>query len=284
MSYPFITINKKNVDLNIKTLEDTYYSVTKIIAYKDGDIELGSGTGFFYNYAGATFLVTNKHVIKNSDFIRLHILESETFKKVNLGIKTPVKIKTDNFFKNPDKKIDIAVNCISDVLKKINEEYNLPFCRFVHKDLSKDLDKFIKVFDEIFFTGHPDGMIDEINYLPIAKAGTMATPYHVDFNGGKTFLINASVFGGSSGSPVFSYNRECQKIFFLGILKSTRFTEEPLRNLNENEENQIIHNALGVRQMIDVGFVIKAECVIETIEGFIQNFNKKSNTNFPFEK
>jgi hypothetical protein len=54
--------------------------------------------------------------------------------------------------------------------------------------------------------GYPNGLWDETNNLPIARAGITATHPAIDYNGKPEFMIDAACFAGSSGSPVFYYN------------------------------------------------------------------------------
>jgi hypothetical protein len=59
------------------------------------------------------------------------------------------------------------------------------------------------VFQEVKFIGYPIGMWDEKHNLPIVRRGMTASDPVVDFNGRREFLIDAAVFPGSSGSPVY---------------------------------------------------------------------------------
>jgi len=62
--------------------------------------------------------------------------------------------------------------------------------------------------EDIVFLWYPNDIGDDINNLPVTRRGITATPFAVDFCGEKQFLIDASVFPGSSGSPVFIYKSE----------------------------------------------------------------------------
>ena len=64
----------------------------------------------------------------------------------------------------------------------------------------------IGLIEDVLFVGYPNGMFDKANNLPVARRGITATPATVDYGGRPVFLIDASVFPGSSGSPVFLYN------------------------------------------------------------------------------
>jgi hypothetical protein len=61
--------------------------------------------------------------------------------------------------------------------------------------------------EDILVIGYPDGISDLANNVPVLRRGITATPFYLNFNGEKKFLIDASIFPGSSGSPVFLYNQ-----------------------------------------------------------------------------
>ena len=66
--------------------------------------------------------------------------------------------------------------------------------------------KHYNILHDIIMIGYPDGIMDEVNNLPIFRKGITATNPFIDYNGMKQFLIDASCFHGSSGSPVMSYD------------------------------------------------------------------------------
>ena len=58
--------------------------------------------------------------------------------------------------------------------------------------------------EEIVFIGYPSGLRDEHNSTPLIRRGITASPIWNDFGNDPIFLIDAGVYPGSSGSPVFS--------------------------------------------------------------------------------
>lgn len=61
--------------------------------------------------------------------------------------------------------------------------------------------------ENITFTGYPGGLYDEKNKISIIRQGITATPIWNNFKGEEVFLVDAGVFPGSGGSPVFIYNQ-----------------------------------------------------------------------------
>jgi hypothetical protein len=145
-----------------------------------------------------------------------------------------------------------------------------------HKGLYESLD----ALEEVVFIGYPNGIWDEINFLPITRRGTTATPMAVNFGGKKQFVIDASVFPGSSGSPVFLFNKGMysdrqgnpnfgNRIAFVGILASVFFRQDynEIQLIPAPTANVAV--AVG-QQMIDLGVVFKAETVVETIVSLLR--------------
>jgi len=144
---------------------------------------------------------------------------------------------------------------------------------------SEDALAELDALEEVIFIGYPNGIWDRKNFLPIMRRGITATPVTVDFQGKKQFLIDASVFPGSSGSPVFILNvgmytnkfgvtKVTSRLLFLGVVASVFFQQDI------NEIRILSQLTLGVpvaisRQMIDLGIVYKASTIIEAIEDFL---------------
>ncbi len=94
--------------------------------------------------------------------------------------------------------------------------------------------------EKIIFVGYPTGLYDEKNFLPILRTGSVASIPSVDFNGKPQILIDAQVFPGSSGSPVFVPINGHYKL--LGIIseaffKGLDFIE--IDNINKSEGGMI---------------------------------------------
>ena len=111
-------------------------------------------------------------------------------------------------------------------------------------------------------------------------------PVAVDYSGQKKFLVDASVFPGSSGSPVFLFNpgyyyekpnvlHVGTRIMFLGILTEVFFREEQNRIISKAIPTSSIPVALS-REMIDLGVVYKSSAILETIEHFMKEKGVKS--------
>ena len=130
-------------------------------------------TGFVYGVdtekGTAHFLITNRHVLEGVDrFVVRMILSdggSPSGPVLGSGVSIDVHGLTDEIWRGQASELDSL--------------------------------------EDVVFVGYPSGIYDSVSLLPIARRGTTATPVAVDYRGLPAFLIDASVFPGSSGSPVF---------------------------------------------------------------------------------
>jgi hypothetical protein len=129
----------------------------------------------------------------------------------------------------------------------------------------------LDVASTVIFIGYPNGMFDQKHYTPIVRQGFIATPADLDFDGESVFLIDASVFPGSSGSPVFSYERDrtgnmtAPKL--LGLISAV-FTQRMDGKIDWIPAPTNVIPVPSVDQMIDLGVVFKAPLITETIADF----------------
>lgn len=110
---------------------------------------------------------------------------------------------------HPDPKVDVAVIPVAIVLKDMQSRGAQPFFRSLgsRSCLTLEGEADFDALEDITFIGYPSGIYDIHNCLPIARRGVTATPISVNFRGVPAFLVDASVYPGSSGSPVFVFNR-----------------------------------------------------------------------------
>lgn len=272
------------------------FSTIRIEASNNSFKNCSVGTGFFYmkKHGESTipFIVTNKHVIGEYDSENLGgfkqgrmFLTKAKDNKPLLGEKFDININ-DNFsnrwFYHEDKNVDIAIIPLAPILHEVKKKHNTDlFFRSITEDIipsKKDLEN-IDALEEIIFVGYPNGLFDGKNFTPIIRKGITATPIGLDFNGKKIFLIDASVFPGSSGSPVFIYKSgklgsitTSDRFYFCGIISRTYHkTEEGIIKqapiLTIDQECKLISES---KQMIDIGIVFKSSLVRECIDQFLK--------------
>jgi hypothetical protein len=228
--------------------------------------------------------VTNKHVVSNAingPFTFTRALEKKPI--LEQGFKLDVKGQFENmWFGHPNSYIDVAVTPLVSLLDAIKKYDVEVFFRGISREFVPSIEilKELDAIEEVVFIGYPNWIWDTHNLLPIARKGITASPISLDFKGQPQFLIDASVFPGSSGSPVFLYNAGIYhdkkgvttvgtRIYFLGIVAQV-FYRVDLNKIGIISESTIGIPVAESKQMIDLGIVFKSSTIIETIEKFLQ--------------
>ena len=245
------------------------------------------GTGFIVSHKWSEdrvgpFLVTNKHVVEGRREGRLTFTvadQSNENESPSLGKLTSINL-SENAWKwtaHPSDDIDIAVLPLASAVNHLQGQGSTPFYRSIQTDLiaGKDVLEDLDAVEEILFIGYPSGVYDRVNNLPITRKGITATPLSVDYDGRPIFLIDASVFPGSSGSPVFLYNNDAgllvgkPRIAFLGVLGGVLYHHAD-GMLRFEEIATASRAVVSTKEMIDLGVVFKATTVVETIEQLLR--------------
>ncbi len=260
------------------TKELLYTSVRIETPLRDGST--GVGTSFVFRDAASPerqqlFLVSNKHVVADSEAGTVFFTERSADGQPLLG--KPFFVKNDGFAHqwhgHPDDSVDIAVMPLSWQIDMIGKGGTISHLRPVLSSEIADPSVFgnLDVTAPVLFVGFPNGMFDEKHYLPIVRRGYVATSPDLDFNGRPIFLIDASVFPGSSGSPVFTVGDGLiggtPALKLLGVISAvyTQSTDGSI-SWRPAPTNQI--PIPSIKQMIDLGIVFKSRCIRETISSF----------------
>jgi len=234
------------------------------------------GTGFIYkaflNDEKSRFvilLISNKHVFGDSSgTLQIHMNKKTDIDEPDYGnIHVFNQPDFSNaYFPHPDDSVDLA--CVNVT------EFS------THGVFYKSLDaKFLESYDEklvapgtsVIFVGYPENRYDVVNNLPIIRKGSIASLPSLDFNGKPQVIIDAQVFQGSSGSPVFVSSNN--KYHLLGVVSETMIRHSKLQTLPAN------HSSVGVEQILGLGIVIKRKKVEELIELASNHFLEKANKN-----
>lgn len=264
-------------ELSLTTAENLLYTTVKLTMIKEDNI-IGSGTGFFYNVLIddnliSTILVTNRHVVEGCDNIiaQFHIAESpeHLFPSGEFGA---VQIEIDLKFValHPDPNVDLCGIPISRLMAEPWNDGRKTFFTAVTADVipaDSDWANFDAI-EEVLMIGCPNGIFDEANNLPIARRGITATPLSKRYNGQDEFLIDMACFPGSSGSPVFVYNRDGyldratntmrvgqQRLSFVGIL----FAGPTMTNTGQIVFSRVPR--IEIASMMHLGSVIRSSAL-----------------------
>ncbi len=217
------------------------YSTVKITALNGDSVEIGTGTGFFTNFAinkddtkAVPVIITNKHVVQGSNQIKVlfHIANQNrpSGRFVDYNIDTTL----GKVVEHPDSSVDLCAIPIGDVIQQAVEDGNPIFAQPLDlKLIPSDEDwQFFNAIENVTMIGYPRGIYDEVNNLPLVRQGITATSLEMPYNGKQEFMVDMACFPGSSGSPVFLYNSGMyvdrknnaliagDRLYLLGILYS----------------------------------------------------------------
>lgn len=257
------------------------------------------GTGFliakeFSEGKLHVFLVTNKHVLPREIECNCPDINYEKSVSIRVNIQkegklevkfvdVPVLGRSGKYL--PSVRLhttaDVAVvNITKSIIQHGIKQAWIPDLLLATKDIFEKQE--IGIGDEVFLLGYPQSMYDPRNVSPVLRAGVIASspitgyvfndeikrrwglPDKID-----GFLIDASVFPGSSGSLV--------------ILKPQGFVMDDKGNLVMGPKRNpyllgiisgsipIEDEALGSRQRMGLGVVYGADVIRETIEQFYVN-------------
>lgn len=274
--------------MKVESLAEKLLYTTVRIDTQTQDGRSGSGTGFVYIYQSdeqnIPVVVTNKHVVESfpKGSITFSAREGDQPKE-GAGFKLEIEDFSNAWTGHPTEGVDVAVIPLVPLENRINELGTEIYYQAISKDIipSEEQIEGLDAFEELVFIGYPNGIWDKKNLLPVMRTGTTGTPMVVDFEGNPTFLMDASVFPGSSGSPVFLYNPGMYysksgsttvgtRLFFVGVVAAVFFRNDmhdivsiPIPTTNQK--------AVAIsKEMIDLGIVYKAHTVAETVEHLIE--------------
>lgn len=195
---------------------------------------ISTGTGFFFGFCDEektkTYIptiVTNKHVIKDAINGKLRFSLKDSNGEPIWGEFYDLKLNDfeKRWILHPDPNIDLCILPIANIhheIKKAQKE--LFYTYLTMKDIpSKDeIANTISRIEDITVVGYPDGIWDSYNNMPIVRKGITATSLQLNFNNEPKFLIDAAIYGGSSGSPVYIFNQGSYSPADGGLVAGTR--------------------------------------------------------------
>ncbi|MEZ0002914.1 trypsin-like peptidase domain-containing protein [Sinorhizobium fredii] len=277
--------------MQVKTIAEQLFFTTVRIDTIAANGNQGSGTGFFFSHKvgehNFPFVVTNKHVVMGMREGALSFLQGrDTMPTLGNGFRLRIDDWAHAWFGHPSPDIDIAICPFAPLEAHIKQQHNVDlFYRYVSSDMIPTPQQVAELdaVESVTFVGYPNGVWDSKNLLPVARRGTTASPIEVDFEGTPRFLIDASVFGGSSGSPVFILNQGTwaakaggtvigSRFHFVGVIAAVFFRTH-LNNIIAVPIPTQVQPMAQQQEMIDLGIVFKAHTVVETIEAFLKARN-----------
>ena len=269
--------------MNVASVAEQLFFTTALITASN-DEAAWVGTGFFHvaetDKGHLDVLVTNKHVVETASAITLRLIETSG-EGPDLGHGVPITIQdfTDrNWTGHPHPDVDVAVVPIRPALDALLRSGKRVFYKQIPSGMMLD-DADLETLDaleSIVFIGYPSGIYDTVNLTPIARQGITATPIAIDYQGLPAFLIDASVFPGSSGSPVFTFSRGIRtskdgstsiggsSLQLLGVLAAVHTREVDGRITTSTP--------VGVTfdEPVDLGIVFRASAITDCVDSLLE--------------
>jgi hypothetical protein len=195
------------------TFADELFYITAYLEGDDGG-DSWSGTGFVHavdtDQGTVHCLVSNKHVLSYARNLTIRMLRGDGSGVPVVGSASEITIPDADQFVvgHPDEGVDVAIMPLSPVLQTLADEGTPAYFRAVTPAMCLDAarERELDSIEEVLFVGYPNALFDPENYTPIARRGTTATPIRLNYRGEPAFLVDATVFPGSSGSPVCLYD------------------------------------------------------------------------------
>ncbi|MFI9824430.1 trypsin-like peptidase domain-containing protein [Streptomyces sp. NPDC052013] len=227
--------------------------------------ETGTGflvMGYLDDGRGCPVVITNKHVVADAAKLTARFIARKPgVDEPNLGQEAEVKLPTDTWVGHPNDRVDVAAIPLGHGWDEIIKHcYNRVLPMSMLSTDTEDLE--IDAIEEVTFVGYPSGLHDPKHFTPIARRGITATPIDMDMGGDPAFWVDGSVFGGSSGSPVYILDDRQPKPRFalVGIIAAAmqRLDKLPVR------VGYAPH--VDMAQALNLGVAFNARAIRETLE------------------
>lgn len=198
-----------------KECEDLILGLTSIITCTYKNRPSSTATCFFCKTnSNRIILVTNKHVLYNSESFSLRITALNKLSDLTETITVNFCFKNDIVYHS---LYDIATLDVTEMYRKIfNNTCHTPRLSYISENgILTDYSK-LPVFQEIIMLGYPNGIINAETNHPIIRTGYIATNIKEKYNKHEMFLTDIQTVGGSSGSPILIPGED-GNVFLIGI-------------------------------------------------------------------
>jgi len=252
-------------------IEQILFSTLRIELLNDRDEPQSIGTGFLVKVdfpqnpeECLLLLVSNRHVLTGSERFNIAFHRRKTnsdLPELGQTLSYHMANYREALFFHPNPNIDLACVNISTVISQLGSQI---YYKFLDKTVFSNFTELeLDAGQRVIFIGYPDNRYDQKHNLPVLRSGVTASHPRLNYNGEEQFLIDAQVFPGSSGSPVFLNMKEAQynrgqiiigsglPYVFVGVVSATM-----IRN---NIISPLPANTLGIsEEVIGLGLVFKA--------------------------
>lgn len=199
--------------MELTIAERLLYSTVKLTSSNNG-VPISTGTGFFmaFPFNGdqtVIVIMTNKHVVKGATEVTAVCHIADGGSPSGRFVSCTVENQPQFIIHHPAVDVDLCAIIFGPILTRAHEAgTHLFFCPL---DLFlipiEDDWNFFDAIEDVTMIGCPRGISDEANNLPIVRRGITASSLSKKYNGKDEFMVDMACFPGSSGSPIFLYDR-----------------------------------------------------------------------------
>lgn len=255
--------------------EQLMYTTLRIECINNVGSVYAIGTGFLMaspvdEKTEKIYLVSNKHILCEANSIGITFTKKSN-ENPNVGNSHRYEIKNSQtqIVQHSNPAVDVAVLDFTNLASII---HNIVYFKTVSYDMLASFEEDeLNIAENVLFVGYPDNRYDASNNLPLIRTGLISSHPKYDYNGNPVFIIDAQVFPGSSGSPVFidlTYENMKngkivvgeRKIKLLGIVAQTMIRKNKLQSINAA-------TSLGTEEILGLGIVYKSTAIKELIDG-----------------
>ena len=217
------------------------------------------------------YLVSNKHVLFNAEKMEIAFTAIGANGEPDIGkiINFPITEISKNCVGHPNPQVDIAIIECTGLFLMFPDK--LFFKAVDYQMLATFFEPELSVAESVLSVGYPNNRYDARNNLPLIRQGMIASHPKYDYNGEPVFIIDAQVFPGSSGSPVYvdlTYENmkngrieigNRRNIKLLGVVSQTMIRNNKLQAINTSTQ-------LFTEEVLGLGIVFKATAIKELID------------------
>jgi len=254
--------------------EQLLYTTIRIECLDQNKNAVSMGTGFILQRPVGDdkhklYIVSNKHVLCGAKSIAISFIR---MKENEVEVRDHIPITINDFedivVAHPDPDIDVALFEWTNLIYMIPDRI---IFKFVPYDILATFDEpELTVAQNVYFVGYPDDRYDKKNNLPLIRSGMIASHPKYDYNGESAFIIDAQVFPGSSGSPVFidltfenfkngRIDLGAKNIKLLGVVSSTMLRRNPLKIIETGKgffTDEIlglgkVYKSIAIKELVD---------------------------------
>lgn len=198
---------------NYMAASDSLARCTVRLHCEDG-VRSSVGTSFLFRVGEGDpwtpLLITNRHVVEGFSTAHLSFSRASNLRHAspeNSENVTVINLQSLVVY-HPDPRIDLAAIMLGRIVNQMEAGNNpISLTAIRESDLvDDDVELRMRFIEDVIVVGYPQGLWDQYRNLPLFRTGVTASSALLDYNNEPKFLIDCSIYPGSSGSPVFLYN------------------------------------------------------------------------------